>query len=197
MLYVKFERKYDIMRKIKIILLFITLSILICFLTSCYQLESKNIAEYQSFYAEMDKRESFIYELFPNLKEQNSIKGMYIYYDDKDLIDSCYAVYLDCEYTEEMYNTEIARLSELSDYEDLVIKNSNSFNYNSFVYTDILYSNSYVDSGTARYDYALFDKSRFKIVYVSIFEDELNGKSSNIPEEYLPIELIEARGDKR
>lgn len=171
--------------------------------TSCTRFETSAQSEYDKYYKELQKRQASAAEFLPESISEDCIEDMYLFYNGKDLIDDYYTIYLNCKYTAEEYFNEKNRISELFVDEDLLVKNSESFIYESlmyedtFDYTDIKISDSYnlnlIDLELMHFKYVLFDESELRIVYVNFFDKELYGKSTNIPNEYLPKELVDLR----
>ena len=172
-------------------LVLICLSFVLLFV-SCPHYEVDQVEEYKEFYQKMSKSTSPIFDVFPSPENEQCIEDMYLFYSERDLLDTYYTGYLKCKYDSEEYYREEKRIKDLYTDEVLLDKNSDSFEYESLIYDDIL---SRDDDGVSylRYEYVLFIESEYRIVYVTFFDKELNGKSVNIPEKYLPKELVDLR----
>ena len=175
----------------KCILTVICLSIVIL-LASCAQYEVEQQDEYKEFYQKMEKKKNRMFEFFPSPENQDCIEDMYLFYSERDLIDTYYTCYLNCKYDEEEYCREEKRITELFTDENLLIKNSESFEYESLSYSEQL-DHDILGVSYLRYEYVLFIESEYRIVYITFFDKELYGKSVNIPEQYLPKELVDLR----
>ena len=175
----------------KCILTAICLSILfLC--ASCSQYEVEKSEEYKEFHQKMEKMKNPMFEIFPSLENEDCIDDMYLFYSERDLIDTYYTCYLNCIYDEEAYCREVKRITEVFTNEDLLKKNSESFEYESLSYSGDLTQD--IDGVSyMRYEYVLFIESEYRIVYITFFDKELYGKSVNIPEQYLPKELVDLR----
>jgi len=179
------------MYKKKICSIMVCLIIILLF-TSCYHFESEHVNEYDEFYQNMQEKNDYIYGFLPLLEDNECIDDMYLFYSDRDLLDSYYTIYLNCKYSEKEYRNEEKRITELFVDEDLLVKNSDSFDYESLMYSNLFVRDS-SGIGIMDYQYVLFSESDFRIVYITFFDKELNGKSINIPEKYLPKELVDLR----
>lgn len=167
------------------------LLILLC-LTSCYHIDSNQRSEYFVFKEKMNKSNDIIYSLLPSLESEDYIEDIYMFYSDYDLLDSFYTVYLKCKFDEKEYKDEQKRITSVFNEEEFLVKDSDSFKYPSLMYDSLFWSNEkQVDM--MRYNYALFVEDTYSIIYVAIFDKETNGKSVNVPEEYLPKELVDIR----
>ncbi|MBQ8184210.1 MAG: hypothetical protein IJ036_00320 [Lachnospiraceae bacterium] len=169
-------------RKMGILILFILLS---CLLTSCYRSTVKEASEYDSFREDMKEQYERLYEFLPELGDKSCIEDMYLYYWSGDLFDSYHTIYLNCVYSEEEYEKEEKRLKEL--FADSSQINSDSFEYES------LGGGGYTSWTHVFHKYVLFEKENLRIVYIDLFEDSLHGRSTKIPDEYLPKDLVEVR----
>lgn len=167
--------------------------IIAVFLTSCYHFESNQTTEYQEFYQKLKENKKQIYNFFPIINDKESIQEVYLFYNDRDLIDTYYTIYLNCNFSKDDYQKEKDRIAKLFEDKDLLVENSDSFEYESLMYDSTLYPSKYGDIDLMSYEYALFLEDEQRIVYVAFFDKELNGKSINIPKEYLPKELLELR----
>lgn len=158
---------------------------------SCPHYEADQVEEYKEFYQKIEKK-SPIFDAFPSPENEQCIEDMYLFYSERDLFDTYYTGYVNCKYDSEEYYREEKRITELFTDEDLLVKNSDSFEYESLVYGERLARDS---DGVSclNYEYVLFIESEYRIVYITFFDKELNGKSVNIPEEYLPKELVDLR----
>ena len=159
-------------------------------LTSCYHYKSDVSSDYGEFRIDMKSKAKGIYDFLPDLENEDVIKDVFMYYSDADLIDSFYTVYLNCQYSEEEYNKEKERLEKVLKGANV---DSNSFELPSIVADEYMNGEYPYNSVYMRYSYALFDEDEFRIIYVEFFDKELNGYSTNIPEEYLPKKLVAAR----
>lgn len=139
----------------------------------------------------METKNTAIYQFLPKVNEEQ-IEDMYLYYSD-ELLDSYYSIYLNCSYFEKQYEAELERLSNImSQYNDIIKKDSKSFSYESFCLDSVLEFDSN-GNGIVDYTYFLFDSENKRIIYVMILEKEVSGESVNIPLEFLPSEVIELR----
>lgn len=181
------------MLKGKLFFIIVCLGFVLLFVTG-YHFESTQTVEYNAFHQDMQEKNEYIYKLLPVLKDDKYIEDMYLFYSDRDLIDSYYTVYLNCRYSEKEYRTEKTRISELFESDGYLIKNSSLFNYESLMGTHRFFHDS-SDVDLMNYEYVLFSESDYRIVYVTFFDKELNGKSINIPKMYLPKELISLRNE--
>lgn len=180
------------LNKAIIICLAIFLLIVVLF-RSCYHQETENTQDYYAFRQEMQDKSKTIYDMLPALNDEDCIEDMYLFYSDWDFIDSFYTVYLNCQYSEQEYKNEEMRIAALFSDEQVLVKNSDLFDYPSLMHRDYFDFDLNGMIGMMTYEYVLFDESEFRVVYVTLFDKELNGKSTNIPEEYLPKELNELR----
>lgn len=175
--------------------------IIIFMFNSCYHFETSLESQYDTYYQKLQEASPLVAEFLPESISEDCIEDMYIFYSDRDLLDSYHTVYLNCKYTEEEYLNEKNRISELYVDEDLLVVNSEQFTYESLMYGDTL-SYEKIQVGDLYnsiramlmdFEYVLFDENEFRVVYVSFFDKELYGKSTNIPEEYLPKDLVDLR----
>lgn len=179
------------------------ISVIICFLllnfTSCGLIEfSDSDNEYSVAVNKLKERHPKLYEYLPKLENTEEIKNFYIYAED-DLLDSFYIMYVDSICSDEVYESEQNRLlskyqeescssEEFDDNFDFIIP---LHNFIEFDHVDNTYP---LSSGMANCEYILFNKSGKQIVYVFIFtKDLMDEHLYNIPETYLPKELIELR----
>ena len=183
-------------KKIGFWLICITISLL---LTSCYRSEVDQASDYKSFYKDMQRKGFSVRKFLPDLSDEDCIKELYLYYSDEPIKPS-YAIYLNCVYSEEEYKREAERMTS---YQEHMYRDMESFDYEA-----IWYSNHFsmravargVDGdgivrmgGSIQYSYVLLDEEESRIVYITIYEQELYAESVNIPEEFLPAELLELR----
>lgn len=179
------------------ILLLTSVLLMTLLLSSCNNIDTTDADDYESFLQEMNERDKSIYDQLPQLSA-DQIEDIYLYYSD-DFLDSFYAIYLKCSYTEEQYDLEYTRIEQLTEqWSDMIEINSESFTLDSLCVDSYLEFNDLkywfnMKVGLVDYSYFLFDDANYEIIYVLIFEKELNGKSTNIPSEYLPKELNELR----
>ena len=158
-----------------------------CLLTSCYRVTAKQADDYDMFREEMKEEYEPIYEFLPDISDKNCIEDLYLYYTSENGGHSYYTVYLNCIYSDEEYEKEEKRLNaRFSDVGSYRI-NTDSFEYESISY------DGYMSWSHVIYEYILFEKESSRIVYVNLLEDQIHGRSINIPDEYLPKELIEVR----
>lgn len=170
---------------------FLSVFLMLLQLSSCYNVNTDNVNDYEAFLQKMQDKHPILYSDLPNV-DKEQIKDMYLYYSD-ELIDSYYTIYLNCSFTKEQYETEFKRIVDLtSQYGDMLDVNSKSFSYDSIRVNSSLDFDS-KGWGIVDYSYFLFDSENSRIIYVMIFEKEIMGKSVNVPDEYLPSELIELR----
>jgi len=159
-------------------------------LTACYYCDTTQFEDYGRFREEMQKMGKQLDVFLPALESDEPVEDMYLFYSDRDLIDTYYTVYLNCRYTEEKYRQEEERIVLLFNDEDLLIKNSESFGMDSLMYGEGCFGDA--DGIILDYMYVLFDEAEQQIVYIAFFDKELYGKYTNIPEKYLPKELIDS-----
>lgn len=170
---------------------FLSVFLMLLQLSSCYKVNTDNVNDYEAFLQKMQDKHPILYSDLPNV-DKEQIKDMYLYYSD-ELIDSYYTIYLNCSFTKEQYETEFKRIVDLtSQYSDMLDVNSKSFSYDSIRVNSSLDFDS-KGWGIVDYSYFLLDSENSRIIYVMIFEKEIMGKSVNVPDEYLPSELIELR----
>lgn len=167
-------------------------------LSSCYEKKETEKNNYTEFRDEMKNKNSNIYEFLPALDSEDSIDDMYLYYSDKDFLDSFYVVYLNCLYLKERYLLEYQRVLKLSDENDVVV-NSEYFNCESIL-MDAQIDTQLSSITYLRYKYVLFNEDENRVVYVMAFEKGENLQTANIPMEYVPKEdreLIRKTGDRK
>ena len=158
-------------------------------LTGCYKLESENLAEYSEFRNKMQKTETYIYNFLPDNKTVSTFDDLYLFYNSRDLIDNYHTIYLNCTFSKENFQLEKERISALFSDLEYRIENSESFDCESLMYENTLIYDS-TESGLFEYEYVLFFEDELKIVYVTFFDKKIHGNSTNIPQEYLPKELV-------
>lgn len=156
-----------------------------------YHFESDSTADYEQFLGDMLEHGKAEYGFLPKT-DAGEVTDVYLYYSE-EFLDDEYVIYVRCSFTPEQYETEVQRINEYTEqWSDMLETNLTSFSYDSLSIDTILYSEKtgfvHID-----YDYYLFDPEDLDIIYVTICEEKLNGKSTNIPEEYLPSELVELR----
>lgn len=189
---------------VSVCLVFVLL-ILVLSISSCIDIDTDNKNNYEEFLNVMSSRSEYIYDIIPKLDE-NAIDDLYLFYSDKDLLDSFYSIYINCCYSDEDYESELLRISSLSDKYDFDTEKSNEFDLDAKILDyniDIsvykspirLIQNSYILFSHILCSYILFDDNSNRVVYVMIFEKDLDGKSLNIPEIYLPKKLVKLRSD--
>ncbi len=67
-------------------------------MTSCYSLETVDSNEYISFLNKIKSSHPTNYGALPKLEDIGCIEEMYLYYTDKEIIDTMYTIYLNCVY---------------------------------------------------------------------------------------------------
>ena len=159
-----------------------------CAFTACYYCETTEPEEYVAFYNQMKNANTQLDVFLPPLENDDPIDDMYLFYNGRDLIDTYHTVYLNCHYTEEVYHQEKERMVQFCNDENLLIKDSNSFDMPSLMYGEGFFGDT--TSMILDYTYVLFDEAELRIIYITFFDKEINGEYTNIPEEYLPKELI-------
>lgn len=171
----------------------VILSIVLGFtLPGCYFQDADNSEEYSSFLQEIEEKNDTIYSILPKNDKIDFVQDVYLYYSDFDMIDSLYSIYVNCIYEQDTYVEETQRVLEVTNQWEFVKENVDSFDYNSIVINQYLdFDDSQI--GMMDYSYVLFDDNDYRIVYVFILEKELNGMSMNIPNEYLPKEVVSLR----
>ena len=182
----------------KIVFFMLVLTLILC-ISSCYYYESDT--DYETFITKNAGKAAC--QFLPDIKYSDNIIDMYLFYSDRDLIDTYHTFYVKCKYSESQYNDEKERIKALFTDEDFLEVNSDSFYFESMLYGNVFdWEKSEImekifDSeelyGIMEYEYVLFDRENLQIIYVSFFDKELNGKSTNIPKEYLPKELVALR----
>lgn len=122
-------------------------------------------------------------KIFPDTLE-NMGAEKYYYKCVEGLLDSSCQIYLECQLTEDMFEAEKSRLSEISDtYE----KEVQQIAYDTENFRFPAYVTTYNFDST--YEYALLDEEQKKIYYVHLqFVPEKDIKFDNalLPREYLP-----------
>ncbi len=170
--------------------------ILLC-MTSCYHFESNEKSDYNTFKEDLYKVNDYIYSYLPTIENDDVIDEVYLFYSDWDLLDSFYTTYVNCVYSEEEYQKEKDRLTELFADDQYLSDEALTLNYPSLMHENSIdTSHGFLGDEVLdmmKLNYVLFDEENFRIVYITIFDKELNSKSVNIPEEYLPKELVELR----
>lgn len=188
----------------KRILVLITCLMISLLLTSCYKTETEQVLDYTAFYKDMRERSKHISGFLPDISDESCIEEVYLYYTEEDpIFQPNYTIYLNCVYSEEEYENEVKRINELFTDEGLLQRNTDSFEYESMLYGEFLdcspFSLDFFKNqiswvmAEAHYTYVLFEEEESRIVYITMFEEKLNGRSINIPEEYLPKELVALR----
>lgn len=152
-------------------------------LTSCYEVNTDQKTDYTEFRNEMQKKNDFIYQVLPILNDESVVEDVYLYYSDRDLLDSFYTVYLNCIFSEEKYTLEYERLQSLSGEEGNIL----SFEYESIVF---YYYMEFGSVDMVDFSYVLFDEDENRIVYVLIFEKGEEINIETIPKAYLPKEYL-------
>ena len=177
------------MKKFLSVLIALLLMLSLC---GCYEIDSTNQDDYAAFYEKSDEI-ALVSDLLPLPENIESFDDILLYYSDYDLIDSYHTIYLNCNFSDENFETEKQRAidygNELSDFSFF---NSDSFSYDSV----LIYEPTTLINDELHHiytSYALFDDENNKIIYVMIFEEGTGvlGKSSTIPDEYLPKELLD------
>lgn len=163
-----------------------------CALSSCYYQNTDIIKEYSSFLRKIDEKDKSMYSLLPKNDKMDYIQDIYLYYSDFDMMDSMYAIYVNCLFEQNMYIKETQRILEITEQWDFVEENVDSFDYDSVVIDQVFYFDN-LNMGLMNYSYVLFDDNNSRIVYVFIFEKQLDGMSMNIPSDYLPKEIVALR----
>lgn len=182
----------------KKVLLSVTAFFLALSLCACYEIDSTNADDYAAFY----KNSSDIAlqsDLLPLPENIESFDDIMLYYSDYNLIDSYHIIYLNCNFSDENFEIEKQRALDYGKTYDGTIYNSESFSYDSVSINTLLPTDFDFERLKHIYvSYALFDKENNKIIYVMIFEEGSNvfGKSSAIPDEYLPKELVELKNQQ-
>ena len=125
--------------------------------------------------------------IFPNATE-NAEDADYYYYCSKGNFNNHYVIYAEMEYTDEEYQKELQRLSEIEVEIELpstqeVVSNGIVFDEKSFRYPAYVA----IYGCNLSYEYALADEENHKIIYVYSRLQDLNGM---IPDKYLPLEAI-------
>ncbi len=176
----------------KLFSILLVLLLLCVSLTGCYQIDSKNETDYQTFYEKMSTEMPTTYASLPDPQDIESINDIYLFYSDYDLIDSYYTIYLECDFSSEKYEVEKQRVIDDAKQYDFTLYNSDLFSYDSVYINQSIYhdSDGFV---SIQVSYALFDDESNKIIYVDTFEEgtKTEWKTSYIPEKYLPSDLID------
>ena len=125
--------------------------------------------------------------IFPDLTK-NAEDTDYYYYCSKGNINNHYVIYAEMEYTDEEYQKELQRLSEIEVEIELpstqkVVSNGIVFDEKSFLYPAYVA----IYGCNLSYEYALTDEENHKIIYVYSRLQDMNGM---IPDKYLPLEVI-------
>ncbi len=164
-------------------------------LCACYEIDSTDSSDYAAFY-EKSSELSLQCDFLPLPTNIESFDDILLYYSDYDLIDSYHTIYLNCNFTDKNYEIEKQRALDYGKNYDFTIYDSDSFNLNS-IYINTLDCNQ-TELHHIYISYILFDDASNKIIYVMIFEEgnstqdsSVFSKSSNIPNEYLPKELLD------
>lgn len=153
-------------------------------LTSCYSDTVKSADDYDEFREEMKEEYEPIYKLLPEVTDKSCIQDMYLHMFE-DILDTNYAIYLNCVYSDEDYEREEERLTKLFGDMEFLQTNPKSFEYESLM-------TGFLTEHHLQYEYALFDRENLRIVYVWLYEDQTHHRYTKIPEEYLPKELLES-----
>ena len=75
-------------------------------LTSCCRVTVKSADDYDEFREEMKEEYEPIYKLLPEVTDKSCIQDMYLHMFE-DILDTNYAIYLNCVYSDEDYEREI------------------------------------------------------------------------------------------
>lgn len=125
--------------------------------------------------------------IFPNSTE-NVEDADYYYYCSKNSFNNHYVIYAEMEYTDEQYQKELQRLSEIE--VEIELPSTQEVASNGIIYDEKLFNYpAYVAiyGCNLSYEYALTDEENHKIIYVYSRLQDMNGM---IPDKYLPLEVI-------
>lgn len=185
-------QKRCFMKKPLLSLFTICIILLFC---GCYKIDSTSSQDYANFYKKSDEI-ALQCDFLPLPENVKDFEDVLLYYSDYDLLDSYHTIYLNCNFTDENFQTEKQRALNYGENYDFTVYNSDSFALDS-IYINTLDCEQ-KELHHIYISYVLFDDKNNKIIYVMIFEEGdknrsggVFNKSSAIPDEYLPKELLE------
>jgi|GEM_PF-1124462 len=168
-------------------LIMITFAFFLVFaFTGCQQTEeTTDISNYGSF-KQHTANTSLGYKVFPDeISDTATVNGYYALFHPVLWVNPDIQVFLSCTYSQNKFNDEITRLSELN-------STLEGYNPKEIRYTDelFLYPSYYsVFAYYNTYEYALLDYNTLTILYVSM--QYQNKSDINFDDEFLPVNYEE------
>ena len=190
---------------VMMVLIVMCLSCLLSFCSCVGRVTYRDPADYATARGDVTyglEADNSLCEFFPDV-EESQIQEMY-FYDNHLSWDPCFICYLNCSYSDEEYQTEIARIQRFcedhpsfNDDEDWEwiqhLRYSQGITYKGFFASQYDQSHKLDNIYTLCF---LLKPEENRVVYLAIDADTNKGfwkKSYNLPEEYLPDGFIELR----